>query len=237
MSFKRFAVILLGLVSAVGCKETLASKNIRTQGIAMEATVTATSETRSRVYVRLLAGGDESNTYVELTEGDRLIASADGEDKQMEQTSEGEFEADFDIGAEDTLFELRLMRNEFDDATENSGRLPAPFEITSEYDDEVSRDDDLELAWDPTSSDPMRLEVDNTDDSCIFSHNINIPNDDGTFVIQGGTLDSTGGDEPETCEITLELARRRDGDTDRVLDPESSIILRQVRGASLQSAP
>lgn len=238
MSSKRLAVIMIGLSCAFGCKETLASRNIRTQGIAMVAVVSATSETRSRVEVKLLAGGDESNTYIELGDGDRLFVAADGEDKEMDQTSEGEFEATFDVGAEDTLFEFRLMRSEFDDATDSSGTLPAPFDITSEYDEPVSRADDIELAWDPSSDDRMDLEVDDeTGESCIFSESFRDIPDDGSFTVQGGMLNDTDDDEPESCALTLELIRRRNGDTDNVLDPESSIELRQVRSVSFESEP
>jgi hypothetical protein len=238
MSSKRLAVILIGLSCAFGCKETLASKNIRTQGIAMEATVTATSETRSRVEVDLLAGGDESNTYIELGDGDRLFVVADGEEKEMDQVSEGEFEATFDVGAEDTLFEFRLIRSEFDDSTENSGTLPAPFDITSEYDEPVSRADDIIISWADPSDDRMDLEVDDeTGESCIYSDDFRVDPDDGTFVVQGGTLDDTNDDEPESCTLTLELTRRRSGETDSVLDPESSIVMRQVRSVSVDSEP
>jgi hypothetical protein len=237
MSSKRLAVILIGLSCAFGCKETLASRNIRTQGIAMVAVVTATSETRSRVEVDLLAGGDESNTFIELGDGDRLFVSADGEDKEMDQKSEGEFEATFDVGAEDTLFEFRLMRTDFDDATDNSGTLPAPFDITSEYDEPVSRADDIAIAWDPGSDDEMELEVDDEDESCIYGDDFPVNPDDGMFIVQGGTIDSTDSDEPESCALTLELTRSRNGDTDNVLDPESRIELRQVRAVSVDSEP
>jgi hypothetical protein len=141
------------LLGTGGCRETIASKNIRTQGIAMLTDVTATSATRSRVEVRLLAGGDESNTDVELSEGDELIAEADDESQTMDEVSNGVYEAVFDIAAEDTVFRVRFMREEFDDATENEGTLPAPFTITSDFgDDALSREDDLELTWNPTSS-------------------------------------------------------------------------------------
>jgi hypothetical protein len=201
--------------------------------------VTATSATRSRVEVRLLAGGDESNTDVELSEGDELIAEADDESQTMDEVSNGVYEAVFDIAAEDTVFRVRFMREEFDDATENEGTLPAPFTITSDFgDDALSREDDLELTWNPGSDDSMELEVeDDAGDGCIYDDSFEITSDDGAYVVEGGELSSTGGDDPETCDITLKLTRSRRGSFENVLDPESRFRLHQVRSTSLSSAP
>src|SRR5690348_2119592 len=115
MSCNRIVTLAFGMLALLGvsgCKETIASENLKTQGIAMLVEVTATSATKSHVEVTLLAGGDESNTYVGLTEGDELIAEADDESKTMREDEKGVYEADFDFGAEDTLFAVRFMRDE-----------------------------------------------------------------------------------------------------------------------------
>jgi hypothetical protein len=232
----------LSLCALAGCKETVSSEHIKTGGIAMLTEVTARSTTNVRVRTELLVGGDESNTYVELTEGDELIAVADDEEKTMERVSEGVYEATFDTAAEDTVFTVRLEREEDDDATGNTGRLPAPFVITSDLDsDPISRGDDLEITWDPSGSDDeMTLEVDDDiGDSCIFSKTFDRRDgldDSGAYIIEGGELDGTSGDD-ETCEITLHMIREREGVRDRKLDPESTFFLRQVRSTIATSSP
>lgn len=251
MSYKQILCVLVGLSCAFGCKETISSKNIRTQGISMNVVVTALSDDRSEVSVTLRAGGDESNTYVDLNDGDHVFALADGERKQMSQVSEGELEASFDVGAEDTLFEIHFMREDFDDATDNQGTLPAPFEITSEHDDPISRADDVTISWEPGADDSMHLEIDDQDESCIYSYDSAVEDSaddaESTFVVPGGTFDPTNDDDMETCELQIELTRsRRAGPrtdssgsifTDPVLDPESRFRLEQVRTTSFTSTP
>jgi hypothetical protein len=242
----RFAVLLvssLGLTAAAsGCKETTSSKNIRTAGIAMTTEVTATSESKVRVKTTLQVGGDESNTYVKLKGEDRLVASADGEEKQMEAIDDGVYEANFDVGDEGTLYKVELRRSDDDtDAKSNSGKLPAPFDITSDFGkDPVSRADDLTITWDPSGqSGDMQVEFeDEPGDSCIYDEDdVDIPGDTGAFVLKGKTLDSLDDDDPETCDVTATVSRIRKGTTDRALDGESKFTLAQVRAVTFASAP
>ena len=222
-----------------GCKETVSSENIRTGGISMATEVTAVSSSSSHVKVTLTVGGDESNTYVVLKSGDELIAEADGDEKTMEEVSDGIYEAHFDTAEEDTEFRVRLMREDDDDATGNTGTLPAPFRITSDLgDDPISRDDDLELTWEPSGTDDdMELEVDDeVGEGCIFSDTLSVPGDRGHFTLQGGDLHGTSGND-ETCEITLSLSRSREGVRDAKLDRESTFWLHQVRSTTAISAP
>lgn len=246
MSFQRpntftagLLAALLATLGAAGCKETISSKNIATQGIAMLTEVTATSATRSRVEVRLLSGGDESNTYVDVVEGDELIAEAGDDSVTMDEVETGVYEAEFDIGAEDTEFRVLFMRTAYDDATDNDGTLPAPFSITSDFGDEaLSRaDDNLPLTWEPGSNDSMELEIDDAADGCIYPADFDLADDDGTYSVPAGQIDSTGGDDPETCDLTLTLTRSRAGSFENVLDPESRFRLHQVRSTSLTSSP
>jgi hypothetical protein len=86
--------------------------------------------------------------------------------------------------------------------------------------------------------DSMELEVeDDAGDGCIYDDSFEITSDDGAYVVEGGELSSTGGDDPETCDITLKLTRSRRGSFENVLDPESRFRLHQVRSTSLSSAP
>lgn len=245
MTSHRFATSALVLFTLVGCKETVSSRNIRTQGIAMLTTVVATSETRVTVQTDLVVGGDESNTYVDLDSGDRIYAEADGDRQEMSSESTGEYEASFDgdgVGAGGTEYRVLLLRDDDDDAENNSGTLPEPFEITSDFGSTpLSRmDDDVVITWEPSGeTDDMELEVDEADVGCIFVYNKDIGGDPGTYTIPAGEdgLDSSDSQEPETCDVEATLRRKRDGDTDSVLDPESYFRLRQVRTVGFVSAP
>jgi hypothetical protein len=227
-------------LSLIGCKETTSSCNVRTPGLAMETVVTATREDAVRVKTTLLVGGDESNTYAVLDGCDELFAEADGERKQMEAIEDGVYEARFDLGAEDTEYRVILEREQDETADGNVGRLPAPFDITSDFgSDEVSRADaDLEVTWDPSDSgDKMTLEIDDEPPGCLHPDDFNIGGDPGSYVIGADTLKSTSSQDPETCDATGRLIRERDGSTDRALDKESSFTLIQRRSFGFVSAP
>jgi hypothetical protein len=238
---------VIWVVAAFGllaCKETVHSKNIRTGGIAMLTTVTATSEKKSKVHTELRVGGDESNTYVILDSKDRLIADADGNQRTMHELSErGVYETEFSVGAEGTLFKVMLERDGDTDAFDNSGKLPAPFDVTSDFGgDEISRGkDDLEITWDPSGTkNDMKVAFSDkdSDDGCIFDDAEDIPGDSGSYVLKKGSLDSTGpSDDPKTCDVTGTLSRSASGSNDSHLDGESKFTLKQVRSFTFTSAP
>lgn len=242
MSLKSVVVVGLVGLSLAGCKETIGSEDIRTNGIAAITEVIARSDSRTRVRTELLAGGDESNTAVILRQGDRLLAEADGEEQELEEVSDGVYEAVFDTGAGGTEFTVVLERNGDDDAPGNHGILPEPFEFTSEFADPVSRSqDDIEITWEPSGEDDdMDIEITDMidDDGCIFRFDDDIPGDTGSYVLEANALDSTGpSDDPRTCDVEVTISRTRNGSTDDALDGESSFVLKQVRTMTFTSAP
>lgn len=240
MTCSKIGLGLAAALSLLACKETTSSCNVRTAGIAMVTVVTATSESNVRVRTELLVGGDESNTYAVLDGCDELFAEADGKRKQMSTVSDGVYEAQFDKGEEGTEYRVILEREQDETAGNNIGTLPAPFDVISDFgNDEISRaDDPLDVAWDPADSDDdMKLEIDDDAEGCIYDKDIKIPGDTGSYTVRAGTIESTGGDDPETCDLTGRLIRSREGAQDAALDSESSMELRQIRSFKWTSTP
>ncbi|WP_437671133.1 hypothetical protein [Sorangium sp. So ce131] len=227
------ALAALGL--SAGCKETLDSNTIRTQGISATIEATAVSESSTSVKATLKAGGDESNTYIVLSGGDRISAAADGKEVDMLAEESGVYVAQFQTGAEDTEFSVQLDREDDDDAPGNSGTLPAPFEIEALPTEPISRTEDLTITWEPSGTgDDMEIEVRG---DCIFSKTIDVGGDPGTYTLKAGTLEETSSQEPETCDVEVTISRTRGGKTDPILDSESSFQLSQVRQDTFASAP
>src|SRR5262245_19201721 len=87
----RTFVTCIGIAAAgalAGCKDTTSSANIRTPGIAASIVVTAESADASDMEVRLQVGGTGAGaTYVDLSGGDRIFASADGTEQEMQVES------------------------------------------------------------------------------------------------------------------------------------------------------
>jgi hypothetical protein len=233
------AVVTAALVS-LGCKETTSSCNVRTPGLAMLTVVTATSESSVRVKTTLLVGGDESNTYATLDGCDELFAEADGERAEMREIDDGVYEAKFELGGAETEYRVILEREQDETADGNVGKLPAPFDVTSDFGStEISRaDDDMEVTWDPSDSgDDMSLEIEDEAGGCLYDDDFEIAGDPGSYVLAKGSLDSTSSQMPETCDAKGRLVRAREGSNDRALDSESSFTLRQTRAFAFVSAP
>jgi hypothetical protein len=228
--------VLVSSAALFGCsKEVTSSANVKTAGIAALIDVTAESDSLSTVYAELRVGGSSSNTYVDLADGDVLKASAGDAFKEMLVEKDG-YAAEFETAAVDTRFSVTFERADGDNATESSGTMPAPFQIGPTPATKPSRaTEDITLTWSPVdTSASMVAELTGT---CIFSETIDVVGDEGTLLIPKGSLQSTGGDMPSSCDITVTLKRSRKGQADPAFDDESWFRLHQVRTASFSSAP
>lgn len=243
MAWIRLGPVVAAAFSMVACKETVHSNNISTGGIAMLVTVTATSANKSRVHTELRVGGAESH-YVILDPKDRLIADADGDQRTMSEldNEHGVYETTFNVGAAGTLFKVMLERDGDTDALDSSGKLPAPFDITSDFgSDEISRAKDMEITWKPSGTkNDMKVSFSDKggSDGCIFDDDKDIPGDKGSYVLAHDSLDATGPkDDPKTCDVVGTLSRSTTGSIDAHLDNESKFKLEQVRSFTFTSAP
>jgi hypothetical protein len=233
--FQRNSLIVLGLfgLAAAGCsKETTSSANIRTGGIAALIDVTGTTDTTAQVHVELKVGGSSSNTYVILEDGDKLTATANDQTKTLTATDSGVYDVTFQGVGADTAFKIDLERTE--GSATNSGTLPAPFAIDPPTTKLSRKDDDLPVSWAPADTgDGMALDFSGT---CIFDLRKAV-SDTGSYVVKKTTLSSTGGDMPETCDITLDVDRSHLGTVDSAFDPESYVRMHQSRSLSFTSNP
>ncbi len=233
----RSALVSLCLLSlsAVGCsKETTSSSNIKTRGIAALIDVYADTDTTATVHVELRVGGSDSNTYVDLEGSDTLTATAAGKTKTLTVVDTGIYEANFSGVEGGTEFQVSLDRLDDETATENSGALPDPFSLDDPASGLSRMTDDLEVTWSPADTgDKMRLDFEG---DCIFAYG-HSASDTGSYIVDKNTLDSTGGDEPKTCDVTVNVDRLREGSADSLFDPESWFRLHQRRSASFTSNP
>lgn len=231
----KFGSSCLGLLMLSACTvETVDSANIRTGGIVALLRATATSEMATSVTAQLKVGGDGSNTYVDLSNGDSIFAVGNDRRIEMEAQGTGTYQADFDTAAENTEFIVDLQRDNDDDAPMSTGMLPGPFTFVVPN-MTTSRGQSLTVTWTPSgSTDDMTMELNGT---CIFHRSIDIPGDTGSHVIEPGTLVSVNTDKPETCDVTVDMKRTRNGTADAAFDPDSSFVLEQTRTAKFTSAP
>ena len=234
--YVRASLVVVGLLGllVVGCsKETTSSNNIKTGGIAALIDVYADTDSTATVHVELRVGGSDSNTYVDLEGGDELTASAGDETKVLTTRDSGVYEANFSgVGAE-TPFTVVLNRPHDTTAADNYGALPAPFTLEKPKAGLSRKNDDLEVTWAPGSDDRINFEFQG---DCIWDYSKS-PSDLGSFTVGKGTLESKGGDMPETCDIDLDADRSRSGTADAAFDPESWFRLHQRRSTKFSSMP
>jgi len=225
------ALVLLGCA----CSATTSSRNIRTAGLVAMVDVTAHDDQHSTVSTSIVIGGSSSNTYVVLEGGDRLYAESNGERREMNATSDGEYEAKF--GRADGEFVVSLTRDADAPAPKSSGTLPPPFQITSNFGDEPKsrKNDEVTFTWTPGGSgSDVAIEIEG---DCIHSQDYKVGGDPGSFTIEKRKIEAWKSDKKKKCNVTVEIVHTTRGTTDPAFDSDSRFELRQVRRTRFVSGP
>jgi hypothetical protein len=217
------------------CSATTSSRNIRTAGLVALVDVTAHDDSHATVSTALVIGGASSNTYVVLEGGDRLYAETNGDKREMNATSDGEYEAKFDRAEGE--YTVSLTRDVDATAPKSSGTLPPPFQITSEFgDDPKSRkNDDVSFTWTPGSS-GSDVEI-SIEGDCIHSETYKVGGDPGNFTIEKRKIEAWSSDKKKNCNVAVEIIHTTHGSTDPAFDTDSRFELRQVRKTRFVSGP
>lgn len=230
-----------------GCSEDADSEDIRTSGIYASMDIEVTSETKSNIEVHLKVGGSGSNTYLNLTSGDTLIATLNdsmsvtlSKEKDFLDNDlisyKGSFSGD-SAGAENSVINIAFNRPDDDSAPNSSVTLPAPITGLSTSVSSFDRStDNVSLSWDSINpSNSLELEVAG---DCIFDKTINVA-DNGTYTINAGTLESNNidPDPPENCTVAFYLKRAANGTLDTAFGEGGYIRAKQIRKLQATSTP
>lgn len=234
----RFTLAAMALALTAGC-ESIESTDVMTS--AMYADFSATSDGATTHALAILrAGGATSNTFVNLEGDDILTVSAAGESQEMTEGYIGDiyaYDADFDLFQADTEFTFSLDRSIDAGAPDSRCSLPEPLELTAPTDgDTYSRgQNDLGVTWSPASeADEIRIVVQG---DCLWQHIVDVDGDPGSYVIPAGTLDSIDQDNPQACDATVTVQRRRFGSLDAGFGEGGTIYGIQARVADIRSDP
>jgi hypothetical protein len=230
-------ILIPAALLAMACKtESVESTDVKTTGIYPEIEVTADGSGDSEVRVWLKVGGDDSNTFLQLTGKDTLEVTVDGDTKTMDKSGDENdpYRATFGVDAEGTEFSIAFLRGgEDDDAPASTVLMPAPFDLTVP-DGEFSRaSDDIEYSWDPPGDGNLSW---HTNGTCIKTGSGSTP-DDGTNTLAAGDIETFDSDKEETCTVNLEVSRAQTGDIDSAFTEGGDIVAKHIRGGSFTSAP
>lgn len=225
----RFGLIARGFVAAAlagGC-QTTSSADLMTDGISADISVSATAANASNVRVQMSPGNVVVPTnVVTLDGGDALFVEAGGQRRKMD-AGHRDYETSFGLGAADTGFRVILDRARADrvDAPDNTGTLPAPFNLVDLGGAEISQAQNVVLTWSPSGTpDQMMLDIAG---SCVEDRTIFIDGDPGSQALSATSLMLET--IPSSCLVTLTLHRVRTGVVDPNLNPGSTFSLEQVR--------
>lgn len=224
----RIKLLLLGLgvtTLAAGCTEDIASEDVRTSGVHADFTALASkgepSDSGTKVSAYLRTGGDNSNTFLDLTGEDKLIITVGDESREL--TGE-ERTGDFTEDADDTLITFAFMRGEDDDSAPNSTvTLPPAFEPTLEgitlvdgQDPEIPRSADLTITWEGAStSDEVNYHVEG---DCLFLREGGGEPNNGSVTIDSDDFKVESGEEANKCGAKLYVELVRTGTLDENLE-------------------
>jgi len=238
MRTTRFGVVIGGALVALfgtACSATTSSRNIRTAGLVALVDVTAHDDQHATVSTSMVIGGANSNTYVVLEGGDRLYAETNGDKREMNATSDGEYEAKFDRAEGEYV--VSLARDVDAAAPKSSGTLPPPFQITSDFGDApLSRkNDSVTFTWTPGNS-GADVEI-SLEGDCILSQHYTVGGDPGSFTIEPHKIEAWKSEKKKSCNVAVEIIQTTRGTTDPAFDSDSRFTLRQVRTTRFVSGP
>ncbi len=233
---KRLVPVLLA-ATVLGACEDVTSEDILTSGIYADLSVEASDHGTSTVRAVLKVGGASSNTYVQLTGEDELVATVGDESQPMVEQTLGdyhEYVAGFATANGGDVFKVSLNRSIDEGAPNSTMTLPDPFDIDP-VTGPLQRSSDITITWSPANStDNMRITAAG---SCVLTYERDISGDPGTVTIEAGSLIPLDDAAQESCEVTYQIDRWRAGTLDPGYGEGGKAIAHQIRTISVLTQP
>jgi len=236
-----FFFLIVVLFHLTACSEDADSEDIRTSGIYAGMDVVATADDNVNIEVFLKVGGSGSNTYLNLTSGDKLTAILNDSESLTLTKHE---ESDGDIfyvgsftssvaGAENSVIKILFERSANDvSALDSVVTLPAaPSGLIADKNSFQRSTENLNLSWDTVdSSNDLLLKYEG---DCIQNGSVSIV-DNGSYTINAGTINDSN---TQNCSVTFSLSRTVDGVLDTDFGEGGYLRAKQTRSIAVVSTP
>ncbi len=236
LALRRSLPVVACLLAVTGCS-TIQSSDLKTSGMQADFTVVSDGSTATEVRASLLAN---TTTYVDLAAGDKLrfFAGTREASSQVKTNIAGiiTYSSTFSGVSAGQDFRVAFERANDKSAPSSTVTLPPAAEITDPPANvSTTRSSDLTIRWNAgDGGDRIMIEADG---SCIFSKKIeDLPNT-GSYVLPAGSLESTGGNNPTSCTVNVEVSRVRRGTVDAAYGKGGTFNALQTRKVSISSAP
>ena len=206
----------VGFAGIVGCSVSdVNSEEVRTSRVHAKLRAISNGDGTTKVTAQLREGSSSGDS-LQLSGGDKLIASTDTEEIDMTDDADGDlhkYTASFDT-EEPIKFQIAFDRGEEnDDALSNQVTLPKPYKLSFEYieaDDPVRRGDNVTIAWDNSQPGQVEWEVEG---DCIWKEE-GTTEDDGSFSIHADDIKVKQTRKDESCTVQVTLRRLKKGTID-----------------------
>jgi hypothetical protein len=201
------AILSIFVFTATGCFEEEDSCNIKTPGIYVEYQITEkASETKAKV--TFWTGDDPGGTYLKLGScGDAIYVN--GKKLSIKGSNPKYYEA---VVPEVDSYEFSFERPDEDAYVSIIDNIPEIPEIEAPNKVDVSRAEDMEIVWDENGTSKINLEISG---ECIDDFpriNGEKVTDDGTYTVNGDSIEPYTSSSDETCSATVVLTRSSTGD-------------------------
>lgn len=152
--FKLFSITVFVLTILACSTEDTESDYIKTQGMWARIKINSNG-VRTRIVAELNVGGSNGSN-ISLSKEDKLTATVGGLTKLLKKDIDFldiDYQTYFDITADDTLFNIALLRVKETDADQSEVKLPENFNIYSPQSAQsYTVNNDISLDWDHLSS-------------------------------------------------------------------------------------
>jgi hypothetical protein len=226
------------VLAGAGCAKT-PSDDVLTSGIYADIDAQADGDGSTLVTATLYVGAPENLDFVEIDGTDQLFAIFDSAQVAMTQVELGNIvghQASFANDAEGDEFVVDFMRTVDAGAPMSVATLPAPFTF-GDTPTAASRAADLTLTW--TSDDSADDMTWSATGECIADATGAVAAADTAtmLTIPANTLIGAGSGVPDSCTITVQVARTQQGTLDPGYGQGGTIVGVQARSVQLTSNP
>jgi hypothetical protein len=234
--------VLWATLLVIGCTKQ-DSDNILTRGMYASMSATAGGNGSTDVSATLYLEDPIQLDFIELEGDDRLVAWQGSMQRTMTEfdfLNIVSYHATFDIDAEDTEFQVQLVRTVDAGAPDSFATMPAPFTLTTPPPATASRAAEVTFGWSPSgTADAMSWEARG---DCIDLATGTIVGDPGTWAIGPGILQKKMQQDgqpavPDSCTVTLTVRRAREGMVDDAFEEGGQFTAAHGRSADFTSNP
>lgn len=224
--------VILGFCTFLAACANTDSSNVTTAGIYADFDVTNLGN-QSNVVAQLKVGGAISNTVLELSGGDELIAYNGSQSYVMIKDDsfigDVKYRATFTGDPGGTQYTITFNRPSTNESLASSVILPDAFNLTSDNSGSYTSNDDIWVTWTPASA--LNNTAIRLSGICGSFYTTTPPNSTG-INIPLSDVSKVFISDPDSCTLSLEVSRQNTRSVNSQFGEGGSFVAKQIRSSS-----